>query len=218
MAVRLLTLQFFCSLACAPKFQRTKGQFSAAEASLYWYDVKSRQKTAALYTGHVHMGPGAGIAVNHNSQYVAWVAGRNLCILRVGVLPLGGNSKRRKSSKGDKGFKATRPSPILLPHRRKLSALAFHPSQMCAATGDQDGVILLWYLSPEHLKTPQASLSSAAPAVTLHWHAHDVRCLSFSADGNHLLSGGDEAVLVTWQLETRDRSFLPRLGSNISVI
>ena len=52
----------------------------------------------------------------------------------------------------------------------------------------------------------------------MHWHAHRVRSLAFSADGTTLLSGGDEAVLVMWQLGTRNRSFLPRLGGSILAI
>ena len=31
---------------------------------------------------------------------------------------------------------------------------------------------------------------------TMHWHAHAVGALCFSPDGNFLLSGGQEAVLV----------------------
>lgn len=31
---------------------------------------------------------------------------------------------------------------------------------------------------------------------TMHWHAHAVGALCFSADGRFLLSGGQEAVLV----------------------
>ena len=31
---------------------------------------------------------------------------------------------------------------------------------------------------------------------TVHWHAHAVGALCFSADGRFLLSGGQEAVLV----------------------
>ncbi len=34
------------------------------------------------------------------------------------------------------------------------------------------------------------------PVTTVHWHAHPVGCLCFSADGTLLLSGGEEAVLV----------------------
>jgi NET1-associated nuclear protein 1 (U3 small nucleolar RNA-associated protein 17) len=39
-----------------------------------------------------------------------------------------------------------------------------------------------------------------------------------SEDGAYLLSGGEEAVLVMWQLDTGHRQFLPRLGAPITGI
>lgn len=41
----------------------------------------------------------------------------------------------------------------------------------------------------------QQSVESV-PLTTVHWHAHPVGALCFSADGTLLLSGGQEAVLV----------------------
>jgi len=50
------------------------------------------------------------------------------------------------------------------------------------------------------------------PATTVHWHAHGVGCLAFSQDGLFLLSGGQEAVLVVWEVGSGRRTYLPRLG------
>lgn len=36
--------------------------------------------------------------------------------------------------------------------------------------------------------------------------------LRFNSDGAYLTSGGEEGVLVVWQVETRQTRFLPRLG------
>ena len=38
---------------------------------------------------------------------------------------------------------------------------------------------------------------ASVPVMTVHWHAHPVGALCFSADGTLLLSGGEEAVLVS---------------------
>ena len=38
---------------------------------------------------------------------------------------------------------------------------------------------------------------ASVPVTTVHWHAHPVGTLCFSADGALLLSGGEEAVLVS---------------------
>ena len=40
----------------------------------------------------------------------------------------------------------------------------------------------------------------------------------FSSDGNYLYSGGEEAVLVVWQISSGNKRFLPRLGAPIAEI
>ncbi|KAI9204433.1 WD40-repeat-containing domain protein [Polychytrium aggregatum] len=90
----------------------------------------------------------------------------------------------------------------------ELSTFAIHPTEPAVAVGDSDGQITLWYC----LRTP---FVAAPVTTTLHWHAHRVNGISFTADGAYMLSGGEEAVLVVWQLETRNKQFLPRLNSEI---
>lgn len=48
----------------------------------------------------------------------------------------------------------------------------------------------------DHFSRLQRSRASV-PVTTVHWHAHPVGALCFSADGSLLLSGGEEAVLVS---------------------
>jgi len=52
----------------------------------------------------------------------------------------------------------------------------------------------------------------------MHWHAHALSALTWSADGTFLISGGEEMVLVIWQIETMTQQFLPRLGEAILTI
>ncbi|GAA96159.1 uncharacterized protein L969DRAFT_43650 [Mixia osmundae IAM 14324] len=92
--------------------------------------------------------------------------------------------------------------------RKRLTALAIHPTEPYVAVGDSEGQIRLWYCLSD------ASASTSASAV-LHWHAHRVRSLAFTPNGAYLLSAGEEAVLVIWQLETHHKEYLPRLGSGI---
>lgn len=49
----------------------------------------------------------------------------------------------------------------------------------------------------------------------LHWHRAAPRTVKFSPDSNYLVSGGDETVLVMWQLDTNQRQVLPHLTSAI---
>ncbi len=90
------------------------------------------------------------------------------------------------------------------------------------ATGHYDGTITIWYgmgAAAEQALLPSPSSgrpttppSSLITTVTTHWHAHAVSCLYFSPDGKFLLSGGEEGVLVQWNLVIGSKSFLPRLG------
>jgi NET1-associated nuclear protein 1 (U3 small nucleolar RNA-associated protein 17) len=58
----------------------------------------------------------------------------------------------------------------------------------------------------------------ASALSTWHWHASAVGTLVFSEDGAYVLSGGEEAVLVLWQVETGVKQFLPRMGAPIRFI
>jgi len=61
---------------------------------------------------------------------------------------------------------------------------------------------------PRLLPTPQK----------LHWHRQAVPALKWSRDGNYLISGGQETVLVIWQLTTGKKQFLPHLSAEIESI
>jgi WD40 repeat protein len=76
------------------------------------------------------------------------------------------------------------------------------------AVGDITGRITLWYCLG--IENKQQVITSS-----LHWHAHQVNALKYTHDGVYLLSGGQEGVLVLWQVATRTRQFLPHLGSDI---
>lgn len=61
----------------------------------------------------------------------------------------------------------------------------------------------------------------------IHAHSHKHACARISYNltytmrthtGTYLLSGGEESVLVLWQLETHKKQFRPRLGSPITKV
>lgn len=88
---------------------------------------------------------------------------------------------------------------------------------LALAVGNAEGQI--------HLYSDLTALFSSAPDAAripppqiLHWHRDSVSAVKFSHDGNYLISGGKETVLVLWQLETGKQQFLPHLASEIERI
>eukprot|EP00475_Leptophrys_vorax_P026333 TRINITY_DN37112_c0_g1_i1.p1 TRINITY_DN37112_c0_g1~~TRINITY_DN37112_c0_g1_i1.p1 ORF type:complete len:775 (-),score=163.82 TRINITY_DN37112_c0_g1_i1:144-2405(-) len=91
----------------------------------------------------------------------------------------------------------------------QVTSLKFHPCEPYIAMGCKTGHILLMY---NFFKKQESVVSS------LHWHVHHVRCIAFSPDGAYMMSGGEEGVLVSWQLETGHKQFYPRLGGSLDYI
>lgn len=103
----------------------------------------------------------------------------------------------------------------------KLTCLAFHPSDEYFATGDEKGQIRLWYClnnQQSFASNGAAGIERRAQTTTMHWHAHAVAAIAFTANGAYLVSGGEESVLVIWQLQSGKKEFVPRLGSPVKSI
>ncbi|KAG7452299.1 WD40 repeat-like protein [Guyanagaster necrorhizus] len=100
----------------------------------------------------------------------------------------------------------------------RLCCLAFHPSEDYFATGDGKGNIRLWYCLNEQVNVKAVGVEKKTQTSSFHWHAHPVASLAFTSNGAYLLSGGEEAVLVMWQLETGKKEFVPRVGAPISTV
>jgi NET1-associated nuclear protein 1 (U3 small nucleolar RNA-associated protein 17) len=99
-----------------------------------------------------------------------------------------------------------------------LTCLALHPTEEYFATGDEKGNIRLWYCLHDAVAVPKADVEKRAPTSTLHWHAHAVSALTFTPNGAYLLSGGEESVLVIWQIHSGKREFVPRVGAPIDSV
>jgi len=122
-------------------------------------------------------------------------------------------------------------SPLALHHTKAFTCVAISPDGSKIAAGDVTGRILIWHdiqealvlrgmqeeemrskesIGDDYEERPWAYVEP--PAATVHWHAHPVGCVTFSRDGHYILSGGNEAVLVIWDVQTGSRAYLPRLG------
>ncbi|OQO07969.1 hypothetical protein B0A48_06762 [Cryoendolithus antarcticus] len=98
----------------------------------------------------------------------------------------------------------------------QVSGKAKAKLRLRVAVGLNDGQILL-YDNMSSLFSSQQDAEQLIPR-RLHWHREAVNSVKFSADGNYLISGGKETVLVLWQLETGKKQFLPHLTSAIKRI
>ncbi|PTU22224.1 hypothetical protein P175DRAFT_0478248 [Aspergillus ochraceoroseus IBT 24754] len=87
------------------------------------------------------------------------------------------------------------------------------------AVGGADGSILIYHnaLGFLGIGSGREGDKSLAPR-RLHWHRDPVRSVRWSKDGNYVISGGNESVMVLWQLDTGRKQFLPHLSSPISSI
>jgi len=98
-----------------------------------------------------------------------------------------------------------------------FTCLAMHPTEEWFATGNSKGQIHLWYCLQNGIFAGP-SREKKVQTTTLHWHAHAVSSLAFTPNGAYLLSGGEEAVLVIWQIHSGMKEFVPRVGAPIQSI
>ncbi|PLB49553.1 WD domain protein [Aspergillus steynii IBT 23096] len=95
-----------------------------------------------------------------------------------------------------------------------------HPSgksragQVDLVLGEANGSILLYHDIISSFENHSEVSRNPAPR-RLHWHRGSVNAVRWSRDGNYIISGGHESVMVLWQLETGRKHFLPHLSSPI---
>ncbi|XP_069044718.1 telomerase protein component 1-like isoform X1 [Lepisosteus oculatus] len=88
-------------------------------------------------------------------------------------------------------------------HRGPILALACSPTLLASAS--DDFTVALW--SVQELASPSDSIT---PTCVLRGHEGGVTCLSFSPNGQELLSGGKDQTLMVWDVRAMclSRSFL----------
>ncbi|KAL1848842.1 NET1-associated nuclear protein 1 [Paecilomyces lecythidis] len=84
--------------------------------------------------------------------------------------------------------------------------------------GESSGSILIYHDVVNSLSRRENSQETEGRSLVfrkLHWHRGAVMAVRWSRDGNYLISGGSESVMVLWQLDTGRKQFLPHLSAPI---
>lgn len=82
--------------------------------------------------------------------------------------------------------------------------------------GCQNGTILIYDDILFRLTSKEKNLGQDdIISCRFHWHRNEVLTVKWSLDGNYLISGGHETVMVIWQLDTGQQQFLPHLSAAI---
>ncbi|CAN8076805.1 unnamed protein product [Agarophyton chilense] len=113
--------------------------------------------------------------------------------------------------------------PLLtVPSRTLLTSIAISVDGSKLAVGDETGVICIYHNLGRTLSLLKKGRNILRPSALdvsrLHWHPSAVRALAFCHQDRVLLSGGNETVLVSWQMNRTNfgtRNFLPRLKAPI---
>ncbi|PYH42167.1 WD repeat protein [Aspergillus saccharolyticus JOP 1030-1] len=82
------------------------------------------------------------------------------------------------------------------------------------ALGESGGSIMIYNDILNSLQNEIGNGKGLTPR-RLHWHRSSVNVVRWSKDGNYVISGGNESVMVIWQLDTGRKQFLPHLSSPI---
>ncbi|KAL7926769.1 quinon protein alcohol dehydrogenase-like superfamily [Trichoderma austrokoningii] len=91
---------------------------------------------------------------------------------------------------------------------------------MDVIVGGARGAIYLYHdaLSRSQALGKSNSAKDGIQAQKFHWHRKAVHSVKWSRDGNYMISGGSENVLVMWQMDTNKRNYLPHLSGSVENI
>ncbi|KAF9923543.1 WD repeat-containing protein 75 [Linnemannia zychae] len=180
------------------KYKKSGGLLAKENSILMRFSIKSsRKRTIRLLT----LPSCSGLVISSDGDHLVMAGRYKLHVINIAA---GDGIEKGNVTEND----VSRFRTYLT--RYKTTALAFHPTEGCIAVGDANGRITLWYCFGKNVDRPITT--------SMHWHSHRVAAMAFTSDGTYLLSGGEESVLVIWQIGTGHRQFLPRLGSEIKHI
>lgn len=109
---------------------------------------------------------------------------------------------------------SVRLAPKKLSSKKKLSQ-DLGDYVLDVAVGGVRGAIYIYSDLLSQLRGAAKSRKGLETPKKQHWHQRAVHSVAWSPDGNYLISGGSESVLVLWQVDTNKLDFLPHLAASI---
>ena len=107
--------------------------------------------------------------------------------------------------------------PNWLSHEgQPIFSLSLHPDGSRLATGGQgkdSGIVVIWNMAPVISAKAEKDLSVPKMLCELTNHLGCVNCVRWSIDGKLLASGGDDAIIMLWQLRYKGTT-APAFGSD----
>ncbi|KAI9171757.1 U3 small nucleolar RNA-associated protein [Paramyrothecium foliicola] len=105
-------------------------------------------------------------------------------------------------------------------HRGKKNRLSALEKTVDIIVGGARGSIYHYQDALSKLQTAGKSSPdrSIIQGQKYHWHRRAVHAVKWSQDGNYMISGGSENVLVIWQMDTSKKDFLPHLSGSVENI
>lgn len=172
----------------------------AVYRTLYIWD----RETSSIVSSY-HREPFSAVTIHPNGDYVA--TGDDSGRVTWWYL------SRLFTNKNSAGFKEE-------PRNSQVNALRTKvPGTVCPASGKVAELLAtITGGKPSATDIPNQRTVVDIQVAIQHWHAHRVRAMAFTCDGLHLVTGGEEGVLVIWHVSQTERQFVPRLRAPVHTI
>ncbi|KAG9018194.1 hypothetical protein FRB90_011892 [Tulasnella sp. 427] len=102
--------------------------------------------------------------------------------------------------------KLWKPRRTLRNHLDAVRALAFHPSEMCLATGGDDFTIKIWRMDANDLLSNSSQGTEIEPQLTLRGHSSSITRLVISAARNLLYSASLDSTIRVWSIPSQGQA------------
>ncbi|KAJ1965429.1 NET1-associated nuclear protein 1 [Dipsacomyces acuminosporus] len=189
--------RFYCTAHMAKQGKKSTANEESSEKSrhaVFSVVLGPNKNKAAMSEVFKLTSAAAGLVVRHDGKWIAAYSKFRVQLVQI------------------------KPNGKIVQHKwhmtERVSTIAFHPGEPVLAVGDWRGRIMFWYCVDDTIELGDTEDRSIVRRP-YHWHAHRVNAINFTEAGTMMLSGGEEGVLVYWQLANDTKDFLARLGSDI---